>query len=167
MTLNISMCEIGFFTLGLMFFVEQITRMKSFLLFFPHFFRGICGFMIHNKLPSSHKIISELEFEEDRGISFDELHERLKFNVERIFFTYVKDTRRLFKIYLALSVLGGIFDFFNFIVVLSYFGRPGEEYQEITMMLLAAVFTGTNMYWFGYCALMQRKFPPYIYKYVI
>lgn len=141
--------------------------MRSFLLYFPHFFRGVVGIMIHKKLTNSHDFVEALEFEENRGIGFDEVHERVKFNVERIFFSYVKDTRRLFKIYVAFSLLGNIFDFFNFIVVLAHFGRPGEEYKEITLMLLATIFGATNMYWFGYAFLLQKKFPHYISKYLM
>lgn len=73
----------------------------------------------------------------------------------------------MFKFYIGFSILGNIFDFFNFIVILAHFGRPGEEYQEITLMLLATIFGATNMYWFGYAFLLQYKFPAYISKYLL
>lgn len=108
-----------------------IKDMKSFWLFLPHFIRAPIGFMVWKNLPNSHDIVADLEFdrlENGRNISFDEIHRRTKFNVEKAFFEIIKKQMKLLKAYGALTVISMIIDIFNLIVILNYFGIAGEEY---------------------------------------
>lgn len=167
--LNVSLSELAFFTLGLLFYIRLIHNMRNFWLFLPHLLRAPVGILIYMKLPLSHDIVKSLDFdtlESSRNISFDEIHRRVKYNVEKKFFGVIQEQKKYFKCYAGLTVTCCILDFFNFVVVLHYFGKKGEEYQEIGLMLLTLLMLGTNVYWIGYIHLIQHKFPHYISKYI-
>lgn len=90
--LNISMAELCFFMLGLLFYVRLIHNMRNFWLFLPHLLRAPIGILIYMKLPLSHDIVKGLDFdtlESSRNISFDEIHRRTKYNVEKLFFAVI------------------------------------------------------------------------------
>jgi hypothetical protein len=144
--------------------------MKTFWLFLPHFVRGICGILIYIRLPKSYQLVEGLDFddaESGRPIGFDEIHERLKFNVEKVFFFEIKKILRIIKVFGVLTVISNFLDFFNFIVILNYFGQPGMEYEECTLMFLVLVFNGINIYYALNFMLLKFRFPDYISKYII
>ena len=60
----------------------------------------------------------------------------------------------LFKIYFTLTIIGGILDFFNFIVVYESFAVKGEEYEELVLMLMTLMYLATNMYWVGWAVML-------------
>jgi hypothetical protein len=167
---NSSILELGFFILGFLFFARHIKNMKTFWLFLPHFVRGICGILIYIRLPKSYQLVEGLDFddaESGRPIGFDEIHERLKFNVEKVFFFEIKKILRIIKVFGVLTVISNFLDFFNFIVILNYFGQPGMEYEECTLMFLVLVFNGINIYYALSFMLLKFRFPDYISKYII
>lgn len=85
--------------------------------------------------------------------------------MERIFFDFVKQMKLSFKVYFFATMFCGILDFINFIIIYYHFGRPGEEYQEMMLMLLALVYFGTNLVWVGFVCMLRKRFPDYIAKY--
>mmetsp|Transcript_16902 Transcript_16902/g.26005 ORF Transcript_16902/g.26005 Transcript_16902/m.26005 type:complete len:96 (-) Transcript_16902:345-632(-) len=94
------MIEFCLFVFGLLFFLRQISRMHIFLFFFPHLVRGITGFLLYKKLPRSHEVVGHLGIDQDledqleqgeEKVSFDQLHQRVKRNMEVLFFKYMKD----------------------------------------------------------------------------
>jgi len=87
--------------------------------------------------------------------------------MERIFFDFVKKMKSSFKVYFFGTVFCGILDFINFLIIYYHFGEPGEEYQEMMLMLLALVYLGTNLLWVGFVCMLRRRFPDYINKYAV
>lgn len=85
--------------------------------------------------------------------------------MERLFWGQIQELQVFFKSFFIFTILSGILDFFNMIVILNHYGNKGEEYQEISLLLLNFVFFGTNAYWVGYVVLLEYKFPIYIVKY--
>lgn len=72
----------------------------------------------------------------------------------------------LFKAYFVLSILSSISATFNMIIIIYHFGRPGEEQEEMMMMIITSIFLLTNVGWFGFVILLQKRFPAYINSYV-
>ena len=70
------------------------------------------------------------------------------------------------KAYGILTVISGIFDFFNLVIVLHHFGEKGAEYEEMTLLGLCMIFWSCNIYWAGYVFLTYYKFPNYMGKYL-
>lgn len=52
---------------------------------------------------------------------------------------------RIIKIYLVATVLAGFLDFFNFVITLNSYGKPGLEYEECTLMFLVLCFIAINL----------------------
>ena len=86
--------------------------------------------------------------------------------MEKTYFAYVKDLQKYFKSYCLFTVISGIMDFFNLVIILHHYGEAGREYEEMFLLLLTIVFWGCNAYWAGFVYLLFYKFPDYIGKYV-
>jgi len=130
--------------------------MKSFWLFLPHLLRGIIGCRLHGKIPKSHEVVGLLEFDSESGVNqgFSAVHKRVRYSMEKAYFGFVKESQCLFKVYFATTCIGGIMDFFNFLVVYNHFGEKGDEYSEIVLMLLTLSYLASNMYWIGYAVML-------------
>ena len=115
----------GLFVIGFLFFARHIKNMKTFWLFLPHFVRAICGILIYMRMPKSYQLVENLDFDDDeaaRPVGFDEVHEKLKFNVERVYFKEIEKILRIVKVFGVLTVMANFLDFFNFVVILNSFG---------------------------------------------
>lgn len=89
---NVSLLELFLFIFGMVFYLRLISKLNNVWYFLPHFFRGICGLILSKKLPKSHELIKILGFDEERGpIDFDSAHKKIRYNMEKTYFTYVKD----------------------------------------------------------------------------
>lgn len=158
------------FIIGFLFFARHIKNMKTFWLFLPHFVRGICGILIYMRLPKSYQLVDGLNFDDNEGgkpIGFEDVHERLKFNLERIYFEEISKILRIVKIFGVFTIIAKFMDFFNFVIILNSYGQPGMEYEECTLMFLVLAFIAINMQYMVYCILLKFKFPDYISKYII
>lgn len=170
MLFNGSLLELGLFIIGFLFFARHIKNMKTFWLFLPHFVRGICGILIYLRLPKSYQLVEGLNFDDNEGvkpIGFQEVHERLRFNVERIFFTEISKIMRIVQIYGVMTIFSKFLDFFNFVIILNSYGKPGMEYEECTLMFLVLCFMAINLQYVFYMVLLKYKFPDYISKYLV
>lgn len=138
---NISILEISMFIIGLLFFMKMMSRMGNFWLFLPHLARGILGFTLLKKLPNSHEVVKELHFEHVSGkVGFEKAQEKLKQDASRVFMGYYRVLHKLFKVYLVLTIVTGLFDFINFIVVVRFFAERGYEYEEMAMLIFTIIF---------------------------
>ena len=70
--------------------------------------------------------------------------------------------KNYFKGYFGMTLLGGVFDMINIIVVIQHYGIKGEEYEELMVLILTLIFLSTTAYWAGYVYLLKFKFPAYI-----
>ena len=86
--------------------------------------------------------------------------------MEKTYFGYIEDLQKYFKAYCILTVISGILDFFNFVIIMHHYSEPGREYEEMFLLILTLVFWGCNSYWAGYVYLLYFKFPDYIGKYL-
>ena len=86
--------------------------------------------------------------------------------MEKTYFGFVKESQFWFKVYFFITCLGGIMDFFNFIVIFNHFGEKGNEYSEIVLILLVLCYLGMNLYWIGYGVILRKRFPNYISEYM-
>ena len=60
--------------------------------YIPHLIRGVCGMVLYNKMPKSHDLIEELNFDkESELLDFDTIHKKIKYKMEKTYFGYVKD----------------------------------------------------------------------------
>ena len=85
---NISIVELVFFALGMIFYLRQISKMRNFWLFLPHFVRGIVGLLINKRLPKSHDVVRDVlnsDVSNEKTLGFDQIHQRVKYNIERLF----------------------------------------------------------------------------------
>ena len=143
--------------------MRQISKMGNFWIFIPHFARGVTGVLLHAKLPNSHDIVKVLHFEKEPGsISFNDVHQKVKKDVEAVFMTFAINLKLHFKVYFGLTILCAILDSINFLICLKHFGVAGQEYEEITLLILTIFLYATNIYWTGYISLLYYKFPSYI-----
>ena len=153
------------------FYFRTMEKMANFWMFIPHLFRGFVGLRIYFRMPRSHELVKSLGFDADaesnQNLSFEEVQRRVKYEMERIFFDFVKEMKLFFKIYFFATVFCGILDFINFIIIYYHFGEPGEEYQEMMLMLLALVYFSTNLLWVGFVCMLRRRFPPYMVEYAV
>ena len=94
------------------------------------------------------------------------VHQKVKYNLEKSYFEYVKELQKYFKAYCLFTVISGIMDFFNLVIILNHYGEAGKEYEEMFLLMLTLVFWGCNGYWGGYVYLFYFSFPDYIAKYV-
>jgi len=103
---------------------------------------------------------------EASSITFEEIHHGIKTNIEKAYFDFVGKTMKWVKAYGILTVVSGLFDFFNLVIILHHFGEKGSEYEEMTLLGLTMVFWSCNLYWAGSVFLLWYKFPNYIGKYL-
>jgi hypothetical protein len=87
--------------------------------------------------------------------------------VERIYFEEINKILRIVKIFGVFTVIAKFMDFFNFVIILNSYGKPGMEYEECTLMFLVIAFIAINMQYMVYMILLKFKFPDYISKYII
>jgi predicted TIM-barrel fold metal-dependent hydrolase len=99
-------------------------------------------------------------------ITFEQVHQGIKKNIENAYFDFAERTMKWVKAYGILTVVSGIFDFFNLVIILHHFGEQGAEYEEMTLLGLCMVFWGCNLYWAGYVFLTYYRFPNYMAKYL-
>lgn len=78
----------------------------------------------------------------------------------------IKELKGLFKAYFILSILSSISATFNMIIIIYHFGRPGEEQEEMMMMIITSIFLLSNVAWFGFVVLLQKRFPVYMNRYL-
>ena len=57
-----SIIDLGFLVLGIIIYLRLMDGMAIVWLFTPHFFKGVLGLTMHNRLPVSHRIIRNIEF---------------------------------------------------------------------------------------------------------
>jgi len=166
---SVSMIEISAFIFGVVFFLKLMAKMKNVWFFIPHLIRGVCGLILNDKMPKSHEIVKQLEIDklsESSTITFEEIHQGIKNNIEKAYFEFVEKTMNWVKAYGILTVVSGLFDFFNLVIILHHFGEKGSEYEEMTLLGLCMVFWSCNLYWAGSVFLLYYKFPNYIGKYL-
>ena len=78
-----SVFEIFFFILSVLFFLKLVDNMGVVFLWSPHFVRGVMGLLVNKKLPNSHQIVKEIEFTQQADkknsyIQFEEVRESIK-----------------------------------------------------------------------------------------
>lgn len=171
--------ECWLFLFGVIF-SAKIPGMGAVWMFLPHVIRGIIGILLWRRLPKSHDIVKQLGFDKEYDpddentefqdgeskMGFDTVHQRVKLNMEKLFFeTYAKCQHQL-KAYIGLTIFSYIMDLMAFIIVIRYYGEPGQEYAEMTLMAIVTIFLFTNIYWMGQVLLLNFKFPDYIAKYM-
>ena len=71
------------------------------------------------------------------------------------------------KLYIGLSMLSTVMDFFAGVILLRKYGEPGQWYSEMSMMAFDMIYWGTNIYWVGQIILLKFKFPDYISQYLM
>lgn len=171
--------EFWLFLFGVIFSFK-VDGMGVVWMFLPHVARGVFGLRIWLKLPKSHEIVKALAFDQeydpdddntefqdgDSRLGFDAVHKRIKINIEKLFYDHYKQFQLFMKIYMGLTVLSYVLDFFAFVILIRKYGDPGHWYSEMTGMAFTIIFIGTNIYWIGQIILLKYKFPEYISSYL-
>lgn len=68
--------------------------------------------------------------------------------------------------YLGLTIICVLLDFTCFIIVLKHFGTPGEEDNEMILIILNSIFGVCNIYWVHWAMTLRHRLPEYMSHYL-
>ena len=77
-----------------------------------------------------------------------------------------KDQSIKLKVYLFLTINCVVLDFVCFVLVLKHFGTPGEEDNEMILIILNSIFAICNIYWVHWTLTLRHRLPEYMSFYL-
>ena len=144
----ISWTEISAFILALIFWIKLIDQMGVVLLFLPHIVRGAVGLLIGRKMPRSHHIVKDIDLGDQIG--FDNIKEAVRISSQNQFVEIAENIQTLLNAYFALTILSLGLDFIVLVSILVSFGNPGEEDNEMILLLLFVINIVCTIQWLSF-----------------
>jgi hypothetical protein len=157
----------GLFVLAMVFYLKLRETMWLAIWFLPHFFRGILGYFINKGFPRSHHVLKDLDFGEGQDhLNFDKAQKSVRASVQKVFFAIFEDQKNNLKAYLWLTILSLILDIVCFFIVLKHFGVPGEEDNEMILIMMSCIYGMCNLYWIHWSLTLKHRLPEYMSVYL-
>ncbi len=110
------------------------------------------------KLPRSHDIVKKLSIPNNH-LGFDELVFRLKDSISKIFIESTEELQQHFLWYFYLTVACLVTDLLQLFIQLVRFGRDGDEYSDMTLLLCCFIFLSLDLFYGVWAKQVQSKFP--------
>jgi hypothetical protein len=95
-----------------------------------HIPRGVIGAILVGKLPKSHDIVSDLEFDDIPAaqMSVEKVADKVKFSLSVQFMNMAEENRKWLMLYTVLTGICYLFDALTFVIVLKWFSVAGKLY---------------------------------------
>lgn len=150
------------FMLGFILFCAAPSLNGYIWLHIFHVPRGITGFLLMHKLPTSHDIVAKIQIPnatDGSHYSMEGLSDLLKKSVSQIFLKYIQDCRKLLLGYGVFTFLSLTLDLIEFLIHYIRFGYRGDEHSDLTMLLLTLIFLGIDSFYIAWTFQAKGKFP--------
>jgi len=150
---------------GFFLFLSFTSQMGLIFIHSLHIIRAIVGWCLLKKTPKSHDVIAGLGLPEE-AMELSKLKEVGTENFKKLMMNYASACQKLLMIYFTITVLCVLTDSIDFIIELVAFGRPGQEYSVMMLLILSVIFLVIDFYYIVWIQSMKHNFPPNIANYV-
>ena len=154
-----SVLEIAIWITGLFCFFSYPKQMGIIWMHMFHIPRGILGLYLLRKMPKTHDMLEEFHFPEEEPLKLADISYHLTDNFKKAFLRIIFEAKTLLFAYFALTCLNGLLDFIGFFIQIARFGKQGDEYSDIVMLIATFVLLGLDVYYFLWTQSLRFTFP--------
>lgn len=142
-----SFFEVCVTAVGLCLFMIYPSQMYFIFFHLGHLVRAFIGFKICKVMPKSHELIEKINLPPDQTLNFTQIHDKVVEQARQILQEFMQD-QSLVVNYFKVTVVCLVPDAIDCLIQLIRFGRKGDEFSDITMLLMSLAFLGFDIYYY-------------------
>lgn len=155
-----SLLEVLLFIFTLFLFFRDVKEMPLIWLHCPHVLRGLVGYLLMNKLPTSYQMAQQMSIPSNERMPFEKIMGYILGAAKDALNSFTTQTKKYLIFYILLTTACLILDFISFFFKLRSFGNDSAQ-SDLIIIIAACIFLFVNWFYVMWIVSLIFKFPSY------